>query len=68
MIFRLFSILFLLFLLSTGIFAQSINSIKKQKEKSEKEIVYLNKLLKEAMSNKSVSTEKLNILNYIKMQ
>ena len=62
MIFRLFSILFLLFLLSTGIFAQSINSIKKQKEKSEKEIVYLNKLLKEAMSNKSVSTEKLNIL------
>ena len=52
MIFRLFSILFLLFLLSTGIFAQSINSIKKQKEKSEKEIVYLNKLLKEAIRNK----------------
>lgn len=62
MIFRLLSILFFCFLLSSEGFAQSINTIKKQKEKSEKEIAYLNKLLEEAMSNKSVSTEKLNIL------
>lgn len=41
---------------------QSIQEIKKQKEKTEKEISYLNKLLKGAEKDKSVSTEKLNIL------
>lgn len=56
-------LLLLLLLFSPGlIFAQSINDIKKEKEKSEKEIAYLNKLLEEARSSKSVSVEKLNIL------
>ena len=42
--------------------AQSVNDIKKQKEKTEKEISYLNKLLNDATKSKSVSIEKLNIL------
>lgn len=45
-----------------GLFSQSINDIRKQKEKAEKEITYLNRLLKEASRNKSASTEKVNIL------
>ncbi len=54
---------FLFFLLSSEIlFAQSITAIKKEKEKSEKEILYLNKLLSETHSDKSVSVEKLAIL------
>lgn len=57
------SILFLLFLLlPCFISAQSINEIKKEKEKSEKQISYLNKLLEDAKNDKSVSVEKLNIL------
>lgn len=44
------------------LFAQSINDIRRQKDKAEKEIIYLNKLLKEASRNKSASTEKVNIL------
>ncbi len=60
---RVIKILFLLFvLISQNAFAQSIASIRKEKEKSEKEINYLNKLLGETASSKSVSVEKLNIL------
>ena len=60
---RVIKILFLLFvLISQNTFAQSIASIRKEKEKSEKEIHYLNKLLGETASSKSVSVEKLNIL------
>ena len=56
-------ILFLsLVLISQNTFAQSIANIRKEKEKSEKEINYLNKLLGETASSKSVSVEKLNIL------
>lgn len=64
MIFVRFCILLsLFFFLSVDYsFSQSISSIRKQKEKAEKEITYLNKLLKEAEKNKSVSTEKINIL------
>lgn len=43
-------------------FAQSIKDIKKEKEKSEKEIAYLNKLLNEARNNKNVSLTRLNII------
>lgn len=49
------------FLLSEG-WAQSINDIKKEKEKSEKEIAYLNKLLKDAQENKTSSLEQLSII------
>lgn len=60
---RWFSILVLLFIfIHVEGFSQSITQIKKEKEKSEKEITYLNKLLEEARKNKTVSTEKLNIL------
>ena len=63
MIFKILSILIFVFLcFQTEGFTQSINSIKKEKEKSEKQISYLNKLLNEAMKNKSASTEKVNIL------
>lgn len=63
MIFKGFKILLLLVLFfQTEMFAQSVADVRKQREKSEKEIQYLNKLLKEAMNNKSVSTEKLTIL------
>lgn len=55
-------LLFCLFFIDIGGFSQSINQIRKEKEKSEKQISYLNKLLEEAAKNKSVSTEKLNIL------
>lgn len=56
-------ILFFSFILiSQNAFAQSIANIRKEKEKSEKEIKYLNKLLGETASSKSVSVEKLNIL------
>ncbi|MDE7074700.1 MAG: peptidoglycan DD-metalloendopeptidase family protein [Odoribacter sp.] len=51
------------FLLPGGLYAQSsISAIKKEKEKSEKAITYLNKLLKESANNQSASLEKLNIL------
>lgn len=55
-------ILFCLFCLDGIVRAQSIDAIRKNKEKSEKEISYLNKLLEETKNNKSVSVEKLNIL------
>lgn len=59
---RLSILLFFVLLFDVTVFAQSIGDIRKQKEKSEKEITYLNKLLNEATKNKSASTEKLNIL------
>ncbi|MCM1032093.1 MAG: peptidoglycan DD-metalloendopeptidase family protein [Oscillibacter sp.] len=63
MIFSRLTILFSVFFCSCSVVcAQSVNDIKKQKEKTEKEISYLNKLLGEATKNKSVSTEKLYIL------
>lgn len=56
-------ILFTFFLIPglTG-FAQSLSEIRKDKEKIEKEIAYLNKLLEEAKNDKSVSVERLKIL------
>mgnify|MGYP000347127992 FL=1 len=63
MIFSRLTILFLIILLPClTVCAQSVNDIKKQKEKTEKEISYLNKLLNDATKSKSVSIEKLNIL------
>ena len=63
MIFKCFNILLFCFLMFHGnILGQSINEIRKQKEKSEKEISYLNKLLDQAAQNKLSSTQKLNIL------
>lgn len=60
---QLIKILFFLFvLISQQSFAQSIADIRKEREKSEKEIVYLNKLFEAAKNDKSVSIEKLNIL------
>ena len=55
-------ILCFVLLWSSAAFSQSIDDIRKQKEKAEKEIVYLNKLLKDAAKDKSASTEKVNIL------
>lgn len=58
-----FKILILFFLLLPAVAsAQSISQIKKEKEKTEKEISYLNKLLEEAKASKSASIGKLNIL------
>lgn len=57
-------ILFLFCFLSTVAFSQSISTIKKEKEKSEKEIAYLNKLLSETKNDKTVSIGKLNILQH----
>jgi len=63
MIFNRILILLFVFLWScSAVCAQSINDIKKQKEKTEKEISYLNKMLENATKDKSVSTEKLSIL------
>lgn len=59
---RFIFILFLFTFLAGITFGQSINEIKKEKEESEKEISFLNKLLEETKNNKSVSIEKLNIL------
>lgn len=60
---RFFKILLFLFLLMPLFgWAQSIDDIRKQKAKSEKEISYLNKLLEESKNDKSVSLQKLTIL------
>lgn len=60
---QVFKILFFLFvLISQQTFSQSITDIRKEKEKSEKEIAYLNKLFEETKNDKSVSIGKLNIL------
>lgn len=53
----------LFFLILPGIVgAQSIQTIRKEKEKSEKEIIYLNKLLNETQNSKTVSTGRLQLL------
>ena len=57
---KLLILMFLLLPLTVA--AQSINDIRKEKEKTEKEINYLNKLLDEARSNKTASIGKINIL------
>lgn len=44
-------------------FPQSMDDVKKKKEKTEKEIAYLNKLLKEANKDKSATVQKLTIIN-----
>ena len=63
MILRIFTILlFFTLLLDAEISAQSINTVRKQKAAAEKEITYLNKLLKDAAKDKSVSTRNLKIL------
>lgn len=63
MIFNRFSILLSFFLLFTvTVAAQSINEVRKQKEKAEKEITYLNGLLNTTAKDKSISSGKLNIL------
>lgn len=59
---RWIGVLFFLFCFSTS-FSQSIADMKKKQEKTEKEIAYLNKLLKEARKDKSATVQKLNILN-----
>ncbi len=50
------------FFISFFAYSQSIQEIKKEKEKSEKEIAYLNKLLEEARNTRNVSVERLNII------
>lgn len=55
-------LLFVLFFLPEMAQAQTVKDLKGEKENSEKEIRYLNKLLSEAQTNKSVSLNKLNIL------
>jgi len=59
---KFLKILFFLFFISTFCFAQNIETLKKNKQKSEKEIEYLNKLLKEAKKDKYVSLNKLSLL------
>jgi len=48
--------------LSVSLSAQSIKAIKEKQAKTEKEIQYLNKLLKETRTNKSVTTQQLTII------
>ena len=59
---RWIGVLFFLFCFITS-FSQSIADIKKKQERTEKEITYLNKLLKEARKDKSATVQKLNIIN-----
>ena len=44
-------------------YSQSIDAIKKKNEKTEKEIAYLNKLLKNARKDKSSTIQKVSIIN-----
>ncbi len=62
MIYKCLGLLGLMIFLQLSVFSQSVDDVKKQKAKTEKEINYLNSLLKEAEKNKSVSTQKINIL------
>lgn len=62
MFFKKLCILVCIFFFYTVVCAQSVNEIKKEKERCEKEISYLNKLLGEAVKNKTASTGKLSIL------
>ena len=60
---QLTRILFFLFILvSQQAFSQSIADIRKQKENSEKEINYLNKLLEGTKGDQSVSLGKLSVI------
>ncbi len=58
----IFILILFLFSLINSVCAQSIQSIQKEKERSEKEIAYLNKLLNEAKNNKHISLGRLNII------
>ena len=62
MSFKIFILSLFLYFFCANVAAQSVKQIKTEKEKCEKEISYLNKLLKESDKNKSVSIGKLNIL------
>lgn len=62
MFFKKLCILVCTFFFYTVVCAQSVNEIKKEKERCEKEISYLNRLLGEAVKNKTASTGKLSIL------
>lgn len=58
------NILIVIFLFSfTFSYSQSIDAIKKKNEKTEKEIAYLNKLLKNARKDKSSTIQKVSIIN-----
>lgn len=59
---RWIGVLLFLFCFSSS-FSQSIADMKKKQEKTEKEIAYLNRLLKEARKDKSATVQKLNIIN-----
>jgi len=61
---KFLKILFVLFFISSFCFSQNISTLKEQKEKSEKEIKYLNKLLRDAQKDKSVSLHKLALLKH----
>jgi septal ring factor EnvC (AmiA/AmiB activator) len=58
---RFFILLFLV-AFSIPVFSQSIEEIKKKQEKTEKEINYLNTLLKNAQNNQSATQESLQII------
>lgn len=58
---KLLTLLFLCF--STLVFSQSISEIKKKSEKTEKEIVYLNKLLDNARNDQTATVQKITIIN-----
>lgn len=63
MIIRLRYILIIsLLFIPFSLYSQSITSLKQQKEKREKEIDYLNKLLNETKTNHTVSMERLLLL------
>lgn len=62
MSFKIFILSLFLYFFCANVAAQSVKQIRTEKEKCEKEISYLNKLLKESDKNKSVSIGKLNIL------
>lgn len=55
-------ILILIFVFQGILSAQSMKQIQKEKEKSEKQIEYLNNLLKETQSSRSLSTERLGLI------
>ena len=55
-------LMFLLFLLAFGSFGQSINELKKEKEKTSQEIEYINHLLKETNQNAKTSINRLTVL------
>jgi septal ring factor EnvC (AmiA/AmiB activator) len=57
-------ILLVLFLFSSSfVFSQSVKSLRKNKKKIEKEIVYINHLLNSSSKNKKVTVNKLSIVH-----